>query len=238
MCTVTWLPLSDKHFILSSNRDEHLSRTASIPCMEYLGTSEVLFPKDPRSGGTWIAASSTRTVCLLNGAFEKHVPYPPYRKSRGLMLLDSFEYISIETFAAVYNFDRIEPFTLVVHEEDQLLEIRWDETKIHVKTLNLHEPHVWASATLYTEESIRKRNTWFGEWLMQTAEQNIASIMHFHEWTGDGNEQTDLVMKRKGDLQTISITSIERDLSGFTMVHKDLIQKSIHTEVCKSLMKL
>jgi hypothetical protein len=37
----------------------------------------MIYPKDARSGGSWIVACHDETVaCLLNGAFEKHEKNP------------------------------------------------------------------------------------------------------------------------------------------------------------------
>lgn len=88
MCTVTYLPVSTG-FVLTQNRDEAPTRSPQIISKEKRFGTELLFPKDTKAGGTWIAtARDGRTACLLNGAFEKHKHEPPYRLSRGLVLLD------------------------------------------------------------------------------------------------------------------------------------------------------
>ena len=74
MCTVTYLPLENEGFILTSNRDEsHIRKT--IPPKKYVENGvELAYPKEQLAGGTWIGASTkNRLVCLLNGAFKKHV---------------------------------------------------------------------------------------------------------------------------------------------------------------------
>ncbi|NDC40852.1 MAG: hypothetical protein EBZ77_04755, partial [Chitinophagia bacterium] len=58
MCTVTYLPLDNGH-ILTSNRDEQLLRQAAAPPELIEGkTGGILFPRDGKAGGTWIAAHS------------------------------------------------------------------------------------------------------------------------------------------------------------------------------------
>ena len=50
---------------------------------------KIIFPKDPKAGGTWYAIDEFGTILvLLNGADEKHKVQLPYRKSRGLIVLD------------------------------------------------------------------------------------------------------------------------------------------------------
>ena len=92
-------------------------------------TLRLLHPKDARAGGTWLVATNNGTVaCLLNGAFKKHHHSPPYRRSRGLMILDAAtQYNSFQNFTQHYDFEGIEPFTLVVCESEKVFELRWDE---------------------------------------------------------------------------------------------------------------
>jgi uncharacterized protein with NRDE domain len=224
MCTVTWLPLANSGFILTSNRDEAVARQASNPVFEMIGDAKVLFPKDPKAGGTWIATNPQRTVCLLNGAFEKHAHQPPYRRSRGLMLLDSFEFASIHTFSEVYDFEEIEPFTLVVAEGIQLFEMRWNGTELFLNELNPEIPHIWASSTLYSSAVIHQRKIWFEKWLSENKTPTVESIIQFHQFSGDGNVENDLVMRRGDLLKTLSITAIKKNNNELGMHYLNLLQ--------------
>ena len=83
MCTVTYIPQSEDSFILTSNRDEMPKRSAIGLVELELANKKVLFPRDPKANGTWIASSSThQLVCLLNGAFVKHKHKPPPQKTQ------------------------------------------------------------------------------------------------------------------------------------------------------------
>lgn len=87
MCTVTYLPLGNNNFILTSNRDETPLRKTVLP-KEYLENGvELTYPKDLLAGGTWIGLSEKkRLVCLLNGGFETHERKTPYKMSRGVLV--------------------------------------------------------------------------------------------------------------------------------------------------------
>ena len=113
MCTVTYLPQSGNSFILTSNRDEDVLRQTALPIDKYkINNVQVYYPKDPKAGGTWIATGSNGfTVCLFNGAFKAHKSTHNYRKSRGLVLLDFFNYQNQYDFIAQYDFSNIEPFS-------------------------------------------------------------------------------------------------------------------------------
>jgi len=157
MCTVTYLP-KPSGFILTHNRDEAPSRSPqSIVRENKLDGNTLLFPRDKKAGGTWIATTRHgRTACLLNGAFVKHHHSPPYRRSRGLILLDFFEWAEPDDFFQLYDFEGVEPFTMLVFAQNKLsessiprvIEFRWDGQIRHLKNLPAHEAHFWCSSTL------------------------------------------------------------------------------------------
>jgi len=236
MCTVTFLPLSESSFILTSNRDESQYRKIALPPAKYsvYGTV-VYFPKDMDANGTWFAAAETRfTLCLLNGAFAPHKHRPPYRLSRGLMLLDFFKYNNVHDFLSQYDFDGIEPFTLLVFEQNTttiIHEIRWDEKKIYLEWSNASMPLIWSSAQLYPENVIRQREEWFKAWLKANKEFTMEKILLFHKTGGTGNSNTDLLMNRDGKVFTVSITSVIRDKKEGTMRYEDMISKNGTVEI-------
>jgi uncharacterized protein with NRDE domain len=88
MCTVTFLPLSDNGFVLTSNRDVGYQREKASDPKTYIEDDVSLhYPKDGKGGGTWIGTSrDNRLICLLNGGFENHIQQESYAKSRGLIV--------------------------------------------------------------------------------------------------------------------------------------------------------
>ena len=101
MCTVSFIPLGNNEFYLTSNRDEWNLRPTLAPVTEIIAGQEVTFPKDETAGGTWIAAGENgRVCCLLNGAFERHERKLPYGLSRGKVILMAFEYENVADFLA------------------------------------------------------------------------------------------------------------------------------------------
>lgn len=226
MCTVTFLPKGKTSYILTSNRDETPKRAALTPIAYTVHGKEVFFPKDPLAGGTWIATDKKQfTLCLLNGAFEKHQHQPPYKLSRGIMLLDFFKYNNVQSFIDQYDFKGIEPFTLILIEDNGNLsatELVWDEVKLHVRHLDVTQPHIWSSSTLYPEAVRTERKHWFKLWLEEHDSFEQKEIIDFHKTGGKGDEWNDFVMNREGKVQTVSVTSIQKDL-GYTMVYEDLL---------------
>ncbi|MDB5284433.1 MAG: hypothetical protein JWO06_3508, partial [Bacteroidota bacterium] len=205
-----YLPLKEG-FLITSNRDERLLRKAAgKPELARTSTTQLLFPRDGEAGGTWIATSENgRTVCLLNGAFLPHRHQPPYRKSRGLVVLEFFDANTIFDFNERYDLSGIEPFTILVAENKKLYELRWDGAQKHFKTLDENKPHIRCSVTLYTPEVIAMREEWFANWLKSHDKYLVEEILQFHLFAGEGDKATQVRMSRAGIVQTVSITCVE-----------------------------
>ncbi len=230
MCTVSYVPLKGYDFILTSNRDEAISRAETFfPSSITANHIPVYFPKDSRAGGSWIASSGKLTACLLNGAFKKHTRETDYKISRGLMLLAAFDYDHVQQFTSNYDFKGIEPFTLILvykNSDVELFEIRWDGVQIYFKELASHKPYIWASATLYTPEVIIQRETAF-EILMSRFNYSQEEIIDFHSFQTEDNENG--IMMNRGEKRTISITSIKSTSQATTMLYNDLIAQKTKT---------
>jgi len=227
MCTVSYLPLSGGGIILTSTRDEKILRKpANLPVVHEIHGQEVYFPQDQDASGTWIASGpDVDTLCLLNGGLIPHEPNPPYRKSRGLVLLDYYRYNDLSVYLDSYNFSRIEPFTLLIlgGTVPSLDEIRWDGHKIHHQSLPHDLPGIWSSVTLYTEDVIRLRKDWFENWLRGKPDFTIESTVSFHKTAGTGDAQNDVLMNRDNTIRTVSITSLVRQPGRHEFYYEDII---------------
>jgi hypothetical protein len=234
MCTVTYLPLSPAGFVLTSTRDEKTARKPAIPPEKHdIHGQKVCFPRDAEAGGTWIAAAEKGySLCLLNGGFTLHESRPPYRLSRGLMLLDFYRYNDVKAFCRSYEFEGIEPFTLVIAGHGSLDEIRWDGGEIHRAEKNPGIPAIWSSVTLYAQEVIRMRQDWFHKWLLGNPGFCIAEAVAFHKKAGTGDIRNDIMMDRDGEVRTVSITSIFRGNTCDEMYYEDTLSgKTYHTDI-------
>ncbi len=230
MCTVTYLPVGKTEFYLTSNRDEKTARAEAIPPKKYkINNISVFFPKDPQAGGTWIAASEKNyTLCLLNGGYKKHIPEPHYRLSRGLMLLDFFNYNDAVAFKRNYDFKGIEPFTLLIictTDEICFYELRWDGQTAFLNHVDEDKPHIWSSVTLYTDEVIAERKGWFDDFLRDKPHFSKEDIIHFHKFGGSGNSSNDLLMNRDNITRTVSISMVHRTANNLFMNYTNVISK-------------
>ncbi len=223
MCTVTYIP-TNNGFLLTSNRDEKLSRSIAIQPAKYtLNGLQLIFPKDPDAGGTWIALKEDGDAfCLLNGAFETYVHGAQFTQSRGeVVLAIAASEEPIHAFKQK-NLSRCAPFTLVVIRAGILYELRWDGLQQYFARLDENQPHIWSSATLYTKVQQKLREQWFAEWLIGKQSFNSYDLFHFHQFAGDGDSATNLLMCRSNVYKTVSVTCIQTGQESYSLEHLDL----------------
>ena len=231
MCTVTYLPLSNGNFILTSNRDVPFSRKkASFPKRYQEDKIELLYPKDGKAGGTWIGTSDKhRLICLLNGGFKNHEQQDDYKKSRGIIVKDLLKAEDIKLSCKQIDLEGVEPFTLVIVEWDQsskenksnlrLLEFVWDGKKKHFEEFP-QNPKIWSSSTLYSDGMKEMRMKWFSDWKLKQPFSK-KSILEFHHKAGIGNPKIDVMMKRS-NVGTVSITQVSKIDEELTMDYEEI----------------
>ena len=223
MCTVTLIPTGNNNFVLTSNRDEAPNRTTLSPDFYTIENTKLLFPKDEVAGGSWIGVSSKRRVlCVLNGAFDMHRRKDNYRLSRGIVMKDLLVSNDLDKSIENFNFDNIEPFTLVIVEWNSSMEFKelvWDGTKKHYSKLPL-QPKVWSSSSLYSEAMKKERLQWFEDF-KSNFELIPSNILKFHNTAGKGNENYGVIMDRFF-VKTTSITQIKKNNNEVEMSFENL----------------
>ncbi len=223
MCTVTFVPVKNKYFI-TSNRDEKCGRKNAIPPAIYeLDKGHVIFPKDADAGGSWIAVHENgNAAVLLNGAFQKHETTGPFKNSRGLVFLEIIKALLPVRYFTKIDLGGIEPFTIVVMDDNNLYECRWDGDKKHCRQLKKNNHYIWSSSTLYNNEAVKKREQWFAEFLNKHPRPTQNDILSFHQFAGSNDKRDALKMNRNGIISTVSVTSISMDNETANMRYVDL----------------
>lgn len=228
MCTVTLIYKGKNDFIITSNRDEAPNRVSETPDIYVENSTTFLYPKDKMAGGTWIGISDkNRMICLLNGGFKFHLRKTNYRHSRGIIVKDLLAANSLQTKVKSYNFENIEPFTIVGadwNSELKFFELVWDGDKSYFTELPL-ETKIWSSSTLYSEKMKVERHNWFMDFISDN-ELNSKSLLRFHSKVSD-NKEYGIIMDR-GFVKTTSITQIEKSDNVLKMSFQDLTNNS-HT---------
>jgi hypothetical protein len=222
MCTVSYIPLAHGYLLTSSRDESHFRET--LPPRNYLhGGKKMIYPKDIRSGGTWIAGCNDETVaCLLNGAFEKHKKKSTQVVSRGIMFLESLQHDEIEKFVEHFDFEKVEPFTLLMMKTNAFFELKWNGSVTFLSRLNKLKPNIWSSPTLYTQEQRIEREKWFYQWTKEKSSYPDFDIMRFHNSRHGQDQTSDILMSRSNGMKTVSITQIRNGLFTPCMIHVDL----------------
>jgi len=219
MCLVSYVPIGKNDFCISSNRDESPSRATTQIQEEKLELDTIFYPADIK-GGSWIIASwSKRSICLLNGAFVNHRYKGNYKYSRGILMKQFFEYDTSADFIQKISLDGIEPFTMIIRDHKNLFELRWDDHLKHVKILDIHKPYVWSSCTLYSEDAISRRESWFMDNLNNTEKLNAQSIINIHKSGGIKDRANGFLMNREDRVRTISISQILSVGLNYKLIH-------------------
>ncbi len=229
MCTVSFVAQKGNYYI-TSNRDEHISRpTAFEPKREMVDNMEILFPKDPKAGGTWFAINELGHVgVLLNGAFKRHKSLGNYKKSRGLVLLDIMSKEEPRTYIDEIKLEGVEPFTLVLFQQGELMELRWDGNSKHIKPLNTAQNYIWSSATLYDEDAIAHRESLFTGFMENASSIYPEDVVNFHS-NNHKDFENGFIIDRKTGLKTFSVTQAVLKGDDTSLHHFDLLndKKSI-----------
>ncbi len=234
MCTVTIIPKGKNDFILTSNRDEAPDRISLIPDFYTIDSVNLLFPKDKVAGGTWIGVSDkNRVICVLNGAFVRHERQSKYRLSRGVVAKDLMVTQNVEEAVESYNFNDVEPFTIVIIDWNASLkfyELIWDGTKKYFRQLP-KEPKIWSSSTLYNEEMKSERLDWFETFKTENVLSD-STILKFHKTAGNSNNDYGVVMNR-GFVKTTSITQIDKTRDYVSMRFESLDNNTVSNKIFK-----
>jgi uncharacterized protein with NRDE domain len=229
MCLLTYIPYANGGFVVTSNRDEHINRKRALaPKRLKVADKELICPIDPVSKGTWIGTSSCYTVVLLNGGLEKHIATPPYKMSRGQVVLECIKYNKPIEFYEQFDFSGFEPFTLVIfynNQQSPILEIVWTGTEKIKTEIDNTQTRIWSSSTLYNREARQKREAWFTDFLTENKDEISADdLLELHHCGGSTDKENGFLMARENGIRTVSMTQIELKENTKMIQYNDLVQ--------------
>tara|TARA_Y100000385_G_scaffold200493_1_gene207581 strand:+ start:914 stop:1606 length:693 start_codon:yes stop_codon:yes gene_type:complete len=221
MCTVSYIS-KQNGFILTSIRDENINRPTSSPKKRRMKEKKLVYPKDIQSGGTWIASSKERVLCLLNGKNNKKINALT-KISRGKILLDNFKFLNAKDFLKQIPLKQVEPFTLLqvdFTKKTHIQEFNWNGEKLTVQSLDNGKSHLWTSSSLYSELVNEKRHNLLLDWGKENQNNNP---INFHLELKDNNHELFEIKKDKIDILTSSITSVEVNNKKVLFLYSDFI---------------
>ncbi len=212
MCTISYIPISDKghSFVVTDNRDESVNRPAELPKTYQENNTMLFYPKDIRAGGTWMGVSGHNSlICLMNGAFHRHKRETAYRKSRGILVKDLLGAKSPLSVIRSYDLNGIEPFFALLflwENEIKVYEMIWDGLKVHLDKKDSNQPAIWSAAMTYSEKQRKKREMKFKVFLdtHQNSETLPRLVWDFHHLKG--NKMYEGLIINRGELRTTSIS--------------------------------
>lgn len=225
MCTVSYYASHEK-VVITSNRDESIYRPLAMHPKWFIHNNiRLCYPIDPLKGGSWFVVNSFgSTFVLLNGGQAKHASKPPYRLSRGLILIDIASSKNWQDFWIHVDLLDIEPFTLIVYDNNTLHKCLWDGSSKYVSELDIFSPYIWSSVTLYELEVIEMRKDWFNTFLEKNLYNvNENQLLDFHTMTKREDVRNGLIIHRNNEILTKNITQVILEKKKFTIIHKDLI---------------
>lgn len=227
MCTLTYLPAPNGGFSLVSSRDEAVTRGVMLP-PDWDHELDALYPVDKRSGGTWIATSNKGiTINLMNGGVVGHEKTGQYKHSRGLVPIEFLKKAECHHFVDHFDFQGLEPFTLVVvhHYPREVCQIIWTGQEVLFDALNPDQPQIWSSSTLYAPSVKQLRTQWYQEHLAQPKLEGLNLLLDFHQHGGQAypDPSAAINMCRADGKQTVCISGIEVDAHGWRFYYHDLV---------------
>jgi len=189
----------------------------------------VTYPKDPQAGGTWIMLKENGAAAvLLNGGFERHLRRPPYRKSRGLVMLEIAGAANPIAYFQDVDLDAIEPFTLILYNNSTLHRCIWDGDGKHISELIATKPHIWSSSTLYDRSMQLWREDQLKKWLAKTKEPTRDAVLDFHLQPNLRYETSGTEVFPK--INTVSVTSLDIPTAAPTAIaYHDLLSSESFT---------
>ncbi len=123
------------------------------------------------------------------------------------------------------DLDNIEPFTLVLFQNQKLYQLRWDGTQKETTSLDITQNYVWSSSTLYPKEVRETRSQWFYSFLETKPDITPDEMLNFHRYTEEKNQENGLVINRNNEMKTLSITQSVIEKNKVTILHCDLLSQ-------------
>jgi len=229
MCTVVFIPQTDKIYFASLRDESPLRPKALLPEIVSVHQTKVLAPKDALAGGTWLGLNNHQNIIiLLNGGFEKHAQQPPYRKSRGLIVSELLGSAMPIIDWELLDLVNIEPFTLLVWSQNMLFHLVWDGELKHRTALDSSTPHLFSSSTLYDRSAKNKRSNLFHAWMSTNPIISGLTLLDFFRSAED--KENGFIIKRSGTVETLSYSFIAFAQQEVATLDYYQFEKNIHAK--------
>lgn len=232
MCTVTVLtrgeltaapPGFDPPLVrVACNRDERISRAAALPpCIRAAGDRRAIYPLDPESDGTWIAATDARLVFVLLNANPVGAAATAEGESRGRLIPSLLAASSVsDALGAVLDSParRYRPFRLLMMDGYQLAECWKHDGRVRHRRTHLHGALMRTSSSLGDAVVETPRRALFRQFFRNPSNP-VAAQDAFHDHCWPGQEAVSVRMRRD-NARTVSQCVVELSASFATMTYR------------------
>lgn len=222
MCTLTAIPTA-RGVRVAFNRDELRTRPVGLrPVIRRHLDRSTVYPTDPISGGTWLAATDAGLIlALLN--VNRPGPIRRGQLSRGLVipavLNASTVSDAIKAVPLRIEMQRYAPFRLVAISGGVVASLFWDGDGIAVKQYALDdEPVMFTSSGLGDDHVVGPRTELFHQ-IMTEAEANwptAQDLYHRHRWVDRPELSVNMC---RADARTVSHAVVEIDQVAIRFVY-------------------
>lgn len=214
MCTVTLVPLQagrEQALRLGFSRDESRLRLDGLaPRIVRVGDRRAVMPRDPASGGTWVAASDEGVILgIMNMHPGVQGALPAGKRSRGEIIPTLLAFAGFNdtvAAAAALPADQFAPFRLLIASLGGAvaMEHRGDGRLITGR-ITLNTPAMFTSSGLGDARVAGPRRELF-EAMLSPPSARAQDRFHRHRWP----ERPHLsVCMSRSDARTVSYTTIE-----------------------------
>jgi hypothetical protein len=229
MCTVAFLPYKNKYYFASLRDESPMRKLALHPAIYNTNGVDIMSPLDGFAGGTWVGTNYFgNIIVLLNGGFENHFRAKGYRLSRGLIVKALLlEEAPVSAWQQI-DLLGVEPFTLIVWQQQQLVELVWDGEQKYCQQLAITTPNIWSSSTLYNSGAKQQRKAAFHQWWATQPNVTKHSILDFFRSLID--ERDGFLINRGPTMKTLSYTLLVQDNNATTCYYHDFSNSNDSTE--------
>lgn len=211
MCTVSVVP-GASGFRIVCNRDELRTRPAGLPpALHRTRAVTAVWPLDPKSGGTWIAANDAGLAfALLNRRHPDGRWKPPPAVSRGTIIPRLSASISLNDAmdrALALGIGDMDPFTLVVVDGSSIGSLTSTDGRVCLRTAPLRVPVFFTSSSL-GDDLVQKPRSELFELLVRSNSTPLEGQAHFHRHRWPLRPEISVEMSR-AEASTVSRTVVD-----------------------------
>ena len=225
MCILSYAPTNDG-FVLNFNRDEVYNRLAKPPEKYTIDNQKLIFPKDTKSGGSWIGVNVTKSIvgCILNA--KGKTPKIP-SNSRGKIFIDQL--IQGKANLNKNELHAIAPFTLLsfcLHTQ-VITQYHWDGFHLKRNKRTMYTPFIFCSSSLYENAIMKKLKAEFNSLIASKSEIETTTSSFHKKYFFYKNHP--IYLRSNSGIQTVSMTTILKNKNGLRLNYTDLVENTEQT---------